>query len=123
MHYKLQHKTTSTNIPYTIDILFVNNTQMFTMLPLKGRSMCFETFFSKHNKYLLNKLQQLIQSQRLKNVFIVMEGDFKNMDDQIHSNLYTDLIKYITDSQVHTTNNTTQVMNELMKQEVKPDGI
>ena len=52
-----------------------------------------------------------------------MEGAFKNIIDWIHSNLHVDLIKYTTDSQVHASNNVLQVMNELMKQEVKSDGI
>ena len=80
-----------------IDILFVNKAQMFLMLPQKDRCMYFETLFSKHNKYILNKLKQLIQSRRLKNVFTVLEVAFKNMDDLIRSNLHTDLIKHITD--------------------------
>ena len=98
-----------------IDILFVNKNQMFLMLPLKDRCMYFETLFSKHNKYILNILQQLIQSQRLKNVFTILEGAFKNMNELVRSNLHIDLIKYITDSQVHTTNDTRRVMNELMQ--------
>ena len=51
-----------------------------------------------------------------------MEEIFTNMGDCIHSNLHTYLIKYITNSQMHTTNNATQVINELMKQEMKPDS-
>ena len=96
---------------------------MFMMLPLKERGMYFKTLISKHNKYILNKLQQLIQSQRLKNVFTVWEGAFKNMNDWIRSNLHTDLIKYITDSQVDITNYARRATNELMKQGVKPGGI
>ena len=41
----------------------------------------------------------------------------------MHSNLHTDLIKYITDSQVYTTNNTKRSKNELIKQGVKTDGV
>ena len=52
-----------------------------------------------------------------------MEGAFKNKVDLIHINLHIDLIKYMADSQVHTSNNILQVMNELMKQEVKSNGI
>ena len=37
-----------------------------------------------------------------------MEGAFKNMVDWIHNNLHTDLIKYVTNSQMHTTNNVIQ---------------
>ena len=68
--------------------------------------MYFKTLFSRHNKYILNKLQQIIQSERLKNIFTVLEGAFKNMNDWICNNLDTDLTKYITDSQMHTTNDT-----------------
>ena len=85
--------------------------------------MYFETFFSKHNKYILNKLQQLIHSPRLKNIITVMEGAFKNMNNWIRSNLHRNLIKYVTDSQMHTTNNAIQVTNKLMKQGVKQNGI
>ena len=52
-----------------------------------------------------------------------MEGFFKNINDGICSSLHTDLIKCITDLQVHTTNNTRIVMNELINQEVKTDNI
>ena len=45
------------------------------------------------------------------------------MGDWMCSNIHTDLIKYITDSQAHTTNDAIQVTNKLTKQEVKPDGI
>ena len=78
-----------------IDILFVNKTRMLLMLPLKDRYMYSEMLFSKYNKNILNKFQQLIQSRRLLNVFIILEEAFKNMGDQIHNNLHTDLIEYI----------------------------
>ena len=53
-----------------------------------------------------------------------MEGAFKNIVDWIHSNLHIDLIKYMADySQVYISNNVIQVISDLMKQEVKPDGI
>ena len=40
------------------------------------------------------------------------------MVDWIHSNLHIDVIKYSTDSQIHTFYNVIQVTNELMKQTV-----
>ena len=40
------------------------------------------------------------------------------MVDWIHSNLHIDVIKYMTDSHVYTSNDVIQVMNELMKQGV-----
>ena len=79
--------------------------------------------FSNHNKYILNILQQIIQLQSLKHIFTVLEEAFKNMNEWIRSNLHTDLIKYITNSQVYTTNNDRRAMNELMNQGVKTDGI
>ena len=45
------------------------------------------------------------------------------MSKWIYNNLHTDVIKYITDSQVHTTNNTRRPKNKLIKQEVKIDGV
>ena len=85
--------------------------------------MYFEIFYSQYNKYILNILEQLTQSQRLKNICTVLEGVFKNINEWICNNLHTDSIKYITDPQVHTTNNTRRATNELMNQGVKTDGI
>ena len=45
------------------------------------------------------------------------------MNEWIRSNLHTDLIKYITDSQVYATNDARRATNELMNQGVKTDGI
>ena len=45
------------------------------------------------------------------------------MNDWMSNNHHSDLIRYITDSQVHTTNNARRGTNELMNQGVKPDGI
>ena len=47
----------------------------------------------------------------------------KNTIDWIRSNVHTEVIKYITDSQLHTTINTRRATDELMKQGVKTDGI
>ena len=45
------------------------------------------------------------------------------MNELISGNLYTDQIKYITDPQVHTTNNTRRAMNELVNQGVDTEGV
>ena len=45
------------------------------------------------------------------------------MNEWICSNLHADIITYVTDSQVHTTNNTRKATNELMNQAMKIDGI
>ena len=105
-----------------IDVLFVNKTQMFLMFSLNNRFMYFKTLLSKHNKYIEDKLQQIIELRRLKNVFIAVEGVFKNIVDWIYGNLHINLTKYMTDSQVYISNDILQVMNDLMKQEVKSDG-
>ena len=83
----------------------------------------FRDVISKHNKYILNILQQLNQSQRLKNIFTVLEGVFRNMNEWMCNNLHTDIIKFITDSQVHTANDTRRATNELMNHRVKTDNI
>ena len=96
---------------------------MFLQSLKKYQYMYFETLFSKHNKYILNILQQFTQSQRLKNVFAVLKEVFKNMNEWIGSNIHIDLVKYITYSQMHTTNNARRTTNELMNQGVKIDSI
>ena len=106
-----------------IDLLFVNKTQIFLILSLNGGFMYFKTLLSKHIKYIQKKLQQFIQSRRLKNIFTFVEGAFKNIVDWIHRNLHIDLINYMTDSQVCISNNIIQVMHDLMKQEVTLVGI
>ena len=45
------------------------------------------------------------------------------MNDWISNNLHTDLINHITDSQIHTNNDTRITTNELMNQGVKTDSI
>ena len=106
-----------------VDILFVNKTEMFLMLSLNNRFVYFKTLLSKHNKYIQNKRKQIIQSQRLKNIFTIIKEAFKKIVDWIYGNQHIDLIKYMTDSQVYISNNALQVMNDFMKQELTPDGI
>ena len=45
------------------------------------------------------------------------------MHEWIHGNLHIDQINYITDPQVHTTNNTRRTTYELMNQGVNIDNI
>ena len=106
-----------------IDILFVKKIQIFVFPSAEDQCTHFETLISKHKNYILIILQQIIQSQRLKNVFTVLEGAFKNMSKWRQSSLHTDKIKYITDPQVHTTNNARRATHELMNQGVKIEGI
>ena len=53
--------------------------------------MWSERLISKHNKYILNILQQFTQARRLKNLFTILEGAFNNTNEWIHSNLHTNL--------------------------------
>ena len=45
------------------------------------------------------------------------------MSEWIKINLHTDLIKFITDPQKHTTNDTRRAKNELINEGVKTDGV
>ena len=81
--------------------------------------------FSKHTNYILIILQQIIQSQRLKNISTVLEGAIKDMNQWICSNrnLYTDQTKYVTNSKMNTTNTARRATNELINQGVNTDGV
>ena len=68
-------------------------------------------------------LQQIIQSRRLKNVSTVLKRALSKKSKRININLHTDLIKYITDPQEHTTKNTRKAKNELINQGVKTDSV
>ena len=83
----------------------------------------FETLFYEHKNYILIILQQIIQSQRFKKVSTTLKEVLKNMIKWLNISLHTDLAKYITDQQEHTTNNTRRVTNELMIQGVKTEDI
>ena len=85
--------------------------------------MYFKTLLSKHNKYIQDRLQQIIQSRRLKDVYTIVEGAFKNIVDWVYSNLHIDLINYMANLQVSITDNVIQVMNDLVEQEMTPDRI
>ena len=101
------------------DLLFTKKTQMFVKSSTKDQCSHFETLFSKHKNYILIILQQIIQSQRFKKVSTVLRGALKNMIDWINNNLHTDLIKYITDPQKHTTNNAQTAKNELINKNIE----
>ena len=66
---------------------------------------------------------QSIVAQRLKNVFIVLEGALNNMSKWICGNLHIDQTKYVTNSQVNIANNARKATNKLMKQGVNTDGV
>ena len=95
---------------------------MFVLSSAEDQCTHFETLFSKHKSYILIILQQIIQSQRLKNVSTVLEGALKDINKWIRSNLHTDQTKYVTNSQVDTTNNTRRATNELINQRMNTDS-
>ena len=106
-----------------VDVMFVKKIQLFVLSSVEDRCMHLELLFSKHNRYLLNKLQQIIESQRFKIIFTILGGVSKNMKEWIHGNLHTDQINYTTDSQVHITIDTRIATNELMNQGVCTMGV
>ena len=73
-----------------IDMLFVNKIQMFVLSFVEDQCTHFEVLFSEHKNYILNILQQIIQSQRLNNVFAVFERAFKNVNEWVRRNLHID---------------------------------
>ena len=106
-----------------VDVLFVKKIWLFVLSSMEDQCMHLELLFPKHTKYLLNILQQSIQSQRLKNIFAILGGVSKNMKEWIRGNLRTDQINYTTNSQLHTTDNAKIATNELMNQGVSARGV
>ena len=62
-----------------VDVLFVNKIQLFVLSSIEDQYMHLELLFSKHTKYLMNILQQIIQSQRFKKVSTDLKEVLKNM--------------------------------------------
>ena len=81
--------------------------------------MDLESLFSKHTKYLLNILQQIIQSRRFKDILTILGVVSKNTKEWIHMNLRIDQVNYTTKSQVHTTTDTRIAKNKSTNQGVK----
>ena len=96
---------------------------MFVLSSAEDRCTHFETLFSKHKNYILIILQQIIQSQRVNNVFTILEGVIKDISKWICSNLHIDQTKCVTNLQVNTTKNAKRAINELINQGVNIDGV
>ena len=105
------------------DLLFTKKTQMFVLSHIEDQCAHVETFFSKHNDYILIILQQIIQSQRFENISTVLKGALKNTIKWMNSNIHIDLIRYVTDPQDPATTNTRRAKNELIYQGVKTEGV
>ena len=61
-----------------VEVLFEKKIQLFVLSSVEDRYMDLESLFSKHTKYLLNILQQIIQSQRFKNILTILGVFSKN---------------------------------------------
>ena len=81
--------------------------------------MDLELLFYKHTKYLLNIIQQIIQSRKLKAILTILGDASKNTKKWICMNLRTDQVNYDTKSQVHTTTNARIVNDKSTNQGVK----
>ena len=84
------------------EVLVMKKIQLLIFLSVDC-CMDLELLFSKQTKYLLNIIQQIIQSQRLKAILTIFGVAFKNTKEWIHMNLRTDQVNYATKSQVRAT--------------------
>ena len=81
--------------------------------------MEFESLFSKHTMYPLNKIQQIIQSQRIKAVLTILGVVSKNTKEWICMNLCITQANYTTKSQVHAATDARIVNDKPSNQGVK----
>ena len=84
-----------------------------------GRCMKFEPMFSKHTMYLMNIIQQIIQSRRFKAVLTILGVVSKKMKEWICMNLRTDQANYVINSQVYANANARIVNDKPTNQGVK----
>ena len=89
-----------------LDALFVKKILMFMLSSTEDQNSHVEILFYEHKNYVLIILQQIIQLRRLKKVYTVFKVVLKNMIKWLDSSLHTNLTKYITYHQEHTTNDT-----------------
>ena len=85
--------------------------------------MHFKVSLTKHNKYMQNRLHQIVQSREFMTVSTFVDRDFKNKVDWVCSNLHQDSANCTVDSQVYITKDVIQVVNDMVKQEVTSEGI
>ena len=79
-----------------VDVLFVKKIRLFILSFVENRHMEFELLFSKHTMYLLNIIQQIIQSRRFKTILTIFGAVSKSMKEWICINLRTDQANYST---------------------------
>ena len=101
-----------------VDVLFMKKIRLIVLSSMEDQYMHLESLFSKHTKYLLNILKQIIQSQRFKKVSPVLKR-FLNIIKWSESSLHINLTKYIADHREHTNSDTGKEKNKLINQGVK----
>ena len=104
-----------------IDLLFLNKIPILLMISRYIRFMHFKALLSKHNKCVQNRLQQIVQSRGFKTICTFVDRAFENIVDWVSSNLHLDLTNCTVD--LHVFIHVIQVVNDMGKQEVTPDGI
>ena len=77
--------------------------RLFILSSTENRCLYSESLFSKHSKYLLNTIQHMIQSRRLKVILVILGVVYDNTKDWIRINLHTDQVNYDNKSQAYTT--------------------
>ena len=120
--YRLLSRTT-TRTYLDIDLLFMNKIPILLMISRNIEFVRLKALLSKHNKRVQNRLQQIVQSRGFKAVSTFVDGAFKNIVDWVQSNLHLDLTNHKVDSHVPIPEDIIQVVNNMGKQEVTPDGI
>ena len=70
-----------------VDVLFVKKIRLFILSSVENRYMEYESLFSKHTMYLLNIIQQIIQSRRFKAMLTILRVVSKNTKEWICMNL------------------------------------
>ena len=109
------HKDSHLNV----EVLLVKKIRLFILSSVENRCMDLESLFSKHTKYLLNIIQQIIQSQRFKAILTILGVVSKNAKEWIYMKLRTDQANYATNSQVHATTDARIVNDKPSNQGVK----
>ena len=102
----IYHKNRHLNV----DVLFVKKIQLFVLSSTEDRSTHLESLFSKHSIYLLNIIQQIIQSQIFKNVSTTLKKVLKNMIKWFDSDPHTNFIKHCWNTNSSTTSNTLNIL-------------
>ena len=83
-------------------MLSMKKIRLYMLSSVENRCLHYELLFSKHIKYLLNIIQRVIQSRRLKAILTILGIIYDNTKVWIQINLRIDQVSYDNKSQVHT---------------------